>query len=75
MEQGGVPAVRADGLVKHYRGREGAVEAVRGVDLLVPVGEIFGFLGPNGAGKSTTVTGRCSSICSSRSSGVAAGTV
>src|SRR5689334_24163984 len=45
----------AEGLVKHYTGREGDVEAVRGVDLAVEVGEIFGFLGPNGAGKSTTV--------------------
>ncbi len=49
------PAVLAEGLVKHYDGREGKVEAVRGVDLQVRTGEIFGFLGPNGAGKSTTV--------------------
>jgi ABC-2 type transport system ATP-binding protein len=49
------PAVLAEGLVKHYTGREGTVEAVRGVDLEVRAGEIFGFLGPNGAGKSTTV--------------------
>jgi ABC-2 type transport system ATP-binding protein len=48
-------AVAAQGLVKHYTGREGTVEAVRGVDLSVPAGQIFGFLGPNGAGKSTTV--------------------
>jgi ABC-2 type transport system ATP-binding protein len=48
-------AVEAEGLVKTYRGREGTVEAVRGVDLRVDGGEIFGFLGPNGAGKSTTV--------------------
>jgi ABC-2 type transport system ATP-binding protein len=41
--------------VKHYTGRSGAVEAVRGVDLRVEAGEVFGFLGPNGAGKSTTV--------------------
>ena len=40
-------AVRAEGLVKHY----GDVEAVRGVDLRVERGEVFGFLGPNGAGK------------------------
>src|SRR3712207_2842567 len=48
-------AVAAQGLVKRYAGREGTVEAVRGVDLSVPAGQIFGFLGPNGAGKSTTV--------------------
>ena len=49
------PAVHAEGLVKHYTGRGGTVEAVRGVDLVVHTGEVFGFLGPNGAGKSTTV--------------------
>ena len=48
-------AVEAEGLVKHYGGRSGVVEAVRGVDLRVRAGEVFGFLGPNGAGKSTTV--------------------
>jgi len=50
-----VPAVRAEGLVKHFDGKEDTVEAVRGVDLEIQPGEIFGFLGPNGAGKSTTV--------------------
>jgi ABC-2 type transport system ATP-binding protein len=48
-------AVEAEGLVKHYPNKAGAVEAVRGVDLHVDAGEVFGFLGPNGAGKSTTV--------------------
>jgi ABC-2 type transport system ATP-binding protein len=47
--------VEAVGLVKTYRSRAGTVEAVRGVDLRVEAGEVFGFLGPNGAGKSTTV--------------------
>jgi ABC-2 type transport system ATP-binding protein len=47
----GPAAVEARGLVKTYDD----VEAVRGVDLRVESGEVFGFLGPNGAGKSTTV--------------------
>ena len=37
------------------RGKGQDVEAVRGVDLQVGAGEIFGFLGPNGAGKTTTL--------------------
>jgi ABC-2 type transport system ATP-binding protein len=40
-------------LTKSY----GKVEALRGIDLQVKRGEIFGFLGPNGAGKTTTI--RC----------------
>jgi ABC-2 type transport system ATP-binding protein len=55
MTQRGRPAVRAEGLVKHFDGDGDTVEAVRGVDLEIQTGEIFGFLGPNGAGKSTTV--------------------
>lgn len=31
------------------------IEAVKGIDLHVQAGEIFGFLGPNGAGKTTTL--------------------
>jgi ABC-2 type transport system ATP-binding protein len=37
------------------RGKGADVEAVRGVDLEVGAGQIFGFLGPNGAGKTTTL--------------------
>ncbi|MGD8626569.1 MAG: ABC transporter ATP-binding protein [Anaerolineae bacterium] len=47
------PALRAQALTKSY----GKVRALRGVDLVVERGEIFGFLGPNGAGKTTTI--RC----------------
>jgi ABC-2 type transport system ATP-binding protein len=41
--------------VKGLRKRYGSVEALKGVDLEVEEGELFGLLGPNGAGKSTLV--------------------
>ncbi|HEX9093093.1 MAG TPA: ABC transporter ATP-binding protein [Coriobacteriia bacterium] len=44
-------AVEVRGLSKDF----GAVHALRGVDLTVEQGSIFGFLGPNGAGKTTTL--------------------
>ncbi|MGH3721162.1 MAG: ABC transporter ATP-binding protein [Pseudonocardiaceae bacterium] len=47
----------SDSLVQAHalRKRFGVVEAVRGIDLDVQAGEVFGFLGPNGAGKSSTM--------------------
>jgi ABC-2 type transport system ATP-binding protein len=51
--------IETRGLRKAFTSRQGrekkTVEAVRGVDLDVAGGEIFGFLGPNGAGKTTTL--------------------
>ncbi len=47
-------AISVHGLVKTYPGKP-PVEAVRGLDLEVGVGECFGLLGPNGAGKTTTL--------------------
>jgi ABC-2 type transport system ATP-binding protein len=41
--------------VRDLHMRYGEVEAVRGIDLEVAAGEVFGFLGPNGAGKTTTI--------------------
>jgi ABC-2 type transport system ATP-binding protein len=48
-------AIRVEELRKQYRGRDGTIDAVNGLDLEIPVGESFGLLGPNGAGKTTTV--------------------
>jgi ABC-2 type transport system ATP-binding protein len=46
-------AIVTNGLEKRYP--RGGTYAVRGVDLAVDEGEVYGFLGPNGAGKSTMV--------------------
>jgi ABC-2 type transport system ATP-binding protein len=52
--------IETRGLTKTFKSRTGKKEAkevlaVKGVDMTVQQGEIFGFLGPNGAGKSTTM--------------------
>ena len=51
MSGAGAQALSVSGVHKRF----GSVEALRGVDLAVGQGEIFGFLGPNGAGKTTTI--------------------
>ncbi|WP_447952782.1 ABC transporter ATP-binding protein [Sphingopyxis chilensis] len=48
-----LPAFRCSGLAKIYRTGETEVHALRGVDLIIPAGEILVLLGPSGSGKST----------------------
>jgi ABC-2 type transport system ATP-binding protein len=50
-----VKIIETHGLRKTFKTRKSEVVAVRGVNLSVAEGQIFGFLGPNGAGKSTTL--------------------
>jgi ABC-2 type transport system ATP-binding protein len=47
----GSPCISVENLHKSY----GDFEAVRGIDLEVNSGEVYGLLGPNGAGKTTTL--------------------
>ena len=52
--------IETQDLRKRFKTRQGkgkpqVVEAVRGINMVVKQGEIFGFLGPNGAGKTTTL--------------------
>ena len=47
----GMLAVDVDNLKVRY----GKLEAVKGISLQIPPGEVFGFIGPNGAGKSSTI--------------------
>ena len=48
----GDAAIRIDGLAKIYAGGK---QALKGIDLTIPAGSVFGLLGPNGAGKSTLI--------------------
>ena len=50
-------AIDVTGLTKTYAASKKmlAKQALKGVDLQVPRGSIFGLLGPNGAGKSTLI--------------------
>lgn len=52
---------------------KGGIEAVRGIDLTVATGEVFGLLGPNGAGKTTTVRMLCTLLPPSAGSASVAG--
>lgn len=58
-----------DDLVKTFPGAAGAEEvaALRGIDLEIPAGEIFGIVGPSGSGKSTLL--RCLNLLEKPTSG------
>jgi len=62
-------AIDVTGLRKEF----GNVVAVKGVDLQVKSGEIFGFLGPNGAGKSTAIRILCGILLPTSGQGTVAG--
>jgi ABC-2 type transport system ATP-binding protein len=47
-----LPAIETNQLVKHF---SPDIQAVDGIDLDIPEGQVFGFLGQNGSGKTTTV--------------------
>jgi ABC-2 type transport system ATP-binding protein len=51
MKTSSILAIEASGLEKSF----GTARAVRGVDLAVPPGSVYGMLGPSGAGKTTTI--------------------
>jgi ABC-2 type transport system ATP-binding protein len=51
----------------------GKIQAVRGIDLAIESGEIFGLLGPNGAGKTTTIGMLCTIIRPTSGQGMIAG--
>lgn len=53
---GNVPVIQTDNLRKTYfKNRTETIAALKGLNLSVQTGEIFGYLGPNGAGKTTTI--------------------
>ncbi|MHB8573418.1 MAG: ABC transporter ATP-binding protein [Candidatus Dormibacteria bacterium] len=48
-------AVETRGLTRAYRTRGEVVQALRGIDLRIERGQVYGILGPNGAGKTTLI--------------------
>ena len=64
-----IDAIVTTDLVRHF----GDVQAVKGVNIQIPKGEIYGFLGPNGAGKSTTIHMLCTLLAPSGGRATVAG--
>lgn len=48
-----ISAIRIEGLTKRYGVGEAAVDALKGVDMVIWPGEVVGLVGPSGSGKST----------------------
>jgi len=69
-EGNGALAIQTRSLRRTFKG---GIEAVRGVDLSVARGEMFGFLGPNGAGKTTMVRMLCTLLPPTGGSATVAG--
>jgi len=47
------PAIEISGLTKRYGTGDAAVDALKGVDMIVQPGEVVGLIGPSGSGKTT----------------------
>jgi D-methionine transport system ATP-binding protein len=62
--------IELTGIKKEYRGAAGPIHALRGVDLKVKAGEIYGIIGKSGAGKSTLI--RCINMLEKPSAGTVA---
>lgn len=56
----GEPIIRIEGLCKTFGSGDGAVEALKNIDLCIDRGDIYGIIGLSGAGKSTLV--RCMNL-------------
>ena len=59
--------IELSGIEKEYRGADGPIHALKGIDLAVQAGEIFGIIGKSGAGKSTLI--RCINMLEEPSAG------
>ncbi|WP_312419378.1 methionine ABC transporter ATP-binding protein [Anaerospora hongkongensis] len=59
--------IKLSGITKTYQGSAGQVQALKGIDLKIEQGEIFGVIGKSGAGKSTLI--RCINMLEQPSTG------